>query len=944
MIINYKFRQKTLLYCDIIYKEVNGVSNINSIETENIDLEIKNIDDMIFESIEQMTDYNRGFLSEHILKSLRDLIEHTAIKILSYSKGFEQELKHSNTEEAVNFIKNRGQYRFLAKFHRFVQNAVGHRTPTNDNAERLMLKYYEYLLRLKNFYKDSFQMEILRNIIKFPLNTDKTYYEYYGEIANKINNIYAIGERKFISGRYYIQKIKPFFIENRIYYEVTLSPAVDNPSKFDRITMYTKCELNTSYSIKVSVSKEKVKVFGTLTDIQIITNWEISIRPCEICNLYKIFGEEITFSASYKEYREIMPFLTKMNYSLLDLVDLDEAQYEKIKRHFNDICKTNHIISLVDKCKYIINNNKMGTNTIRYLLYKCNNAIMKRQYKNDSNGMMSGLFLKPGCIPFEKMPFVTSLIRHNPRSYDLFECLNCNNRRDELLARYVQINTQQNGCLYTEKSELDFLGDINELVKSYNSKLYLPKHKNRELIVDGQNVYIRGYEEDTIQIIDKLKELSSEGIRGYGNSVEFWLNTSTYYIDDEDKKEVLKSLFSDSKVAFIYGAAGTGKTTMINHISNYYNNDKKIYLANTHPAVENLKRKVSAQNCEFYTIKKILSDNFINKDCDILIIDECSTVSNEDMLNILTNINFELLVLVGDIYQIESITFGNWFGIAKMLMEDKIKFELTVPYRSKNENLKILWDKVRNLDDEIVEWMSINRYSQRLDESILTSNDDDEIILCLNYDGLYGINNINRFMQNSNENKPVDWGIGTYKVGDPILFNESNRFAPIIYNNLKGKIKKIQVEEAEHRIWFDIEIDTVINERDADFVGLTLIENSEKKSTIRFYVNEFKDLDEDDDINSDAVVPFFIAYAVSIHKSQGLEYNSVKIIITQEIEENISHNIFYTAITRAMNKLKIYWTPECQNKIIKNMKFKFNAKDACIIRDKINNKKLKDEN
>ena len=44
-----------------------------------------------------------------------------------------------------------------------------------------MLKYYEYLLRLKNFYKDNLQMEILKNINKFPLNTDKTYYEYYGE-------------------------------------------------------------------------------------------------------------------------------------------------------------------------------------------------------------------------------------------------------------------------------------------------------------------------------------------------------------------------------------------------------------------------------------------------------------------------------------------------------------------------------------------------------------------------------------------------------------------------------------------------------------------------------------------------------------------------------------------------------------------------------------------
>ena len=330
-----------------------------------------------------------------------------------------------------------------------------------------------------------------------------------------------------------------------------------------------------------------------------------------------------------------------------------------------------------------------------------------------------------------------------------------------------------------------------------------------------------------------------------------------------------------------------------------------------------------------------MSNNYIDKNCDILIIDECSTVSNEDMLKMLDNIGFELLVLVGDIYQIESITFGNWFGIAKVLMDDKTKFELTMPYRSKNEKLKILWNKVRNLDDEIVEWMSINRYSQRLDESILVSNDEDEIILCLNYDGLYGINNINRFMQNSNNSKSVDWGIGTYKVGDPVLFGESNRFAPVIYNNLKGKIKRIEIDESDHKIWFDIEIDTVVNEREANLVGLQLIDNNEERSIVRFYVNEFKDLDEDDNINSDAVVPFFIAYAVSIHKSQGLEYNSVKIIITQEIEENISHNIFYTAITRAMNKLKIYWTPECQNRIIKNMKLKFNVKDACIIKNRI---------
>lgn len=56
-----------------------------------------------------------------------------------------------------------------------------------------------------------------------------------------------------------------------------------------------------------------------------------------------------------------------------------------------------------------------------------------------------------------------------------------------------------------------------------------------------------------------------------------------------------------------------------------------------------------------------------------------------------------------------------------------------------------------------------------------------------------------------------------------------------------------------------------------------------------------KSADEDgDDFNSRTVVPFQVAYAVSIHKAQGLEYNSVKIVITDKVEELVTHNIFYT--------------------------------------------------
>lgn len=67
-----------------------------------------------------------------------------------------------------------------------------------------------------------------------------------------------------------------------------------------------------------------------------------------------------------------------------------------------------------------------------------------------------------------------------------------------------------------------------------------------------------------------------------------------------------------------------------------------------------------------------------------------------------------------------------------------------------------------------------------------------------------------------------------------------------------------------------------------------------------------------------SVIPFQLAYAVSIHKAQGLEYDSVKVIIPNSNSEKITHGIFYTAITRAKKRLKIYWSAETMDKIVKS--------------------------
>jgi len=85
-----------------------------------------------------------------------------------------------------------------------------------------------------------------------------------------------------------------------------------------------------------------------------------------------------------------------------------------------------------------------------------------------------------------------------------------------------------------------------------------------------------------------------------------------------------------------------------------------------------------------------------------------------------------------------------------------------------------------------------------------------------------------------------------------------------------------------------------------------------------------------------AVVPFQLAYAVSIHKAQGLEYESVKIVIPESNSEKITHGIFYTAITRAKKKLKIYWSSETMKKVIDGFSGEVSRKESLeIIKKKL---------
>lgn len=60
--------------------------------------------------------------------------------------------------------------------------------------------------------------------------------------------------------------------------------------------------------------------------------------------------------------------------------------------------------------------------------------------------------------------------------------------------------------------------------------------------------------------------------------------------------------------------------------------------------------------------------------------------------------------------------------------------------------------------------------------------------------------------------------------------------------------------------------------------------------------------------------------------------------ILHEVEELVTHNIFYTAITRAREKLKIYWTPEVEEKVINRIRPRDISKDVELLKNYLTEK------
>lgn len=146
------------------------------------DKEINKASDSIDKALSTITRSNRGEVAFRILSVVRNLNDHIADKIW---KDVRPDQKMDINKVASKFCSVR-PYQFIARFDHFLRASVSHFTPSEEGAERLMIKYYRYLLQLKKAVYDRYGMIILRNIDMFLEDLDEQTKDYYWKVATEI--------------------------------------------------------------------------------------------------------------------------------------------------------------------------------------------------------------------------------------------------------------------------------------------------------------------------------------------------------------------------------------------------------------------------------------------------------------------------------------------------------------------------------------------------------------------------------------------------------------------------------------------------------------------------------------------------------------------------------------------------------------------------------------
>ena len=485
---------------------------------------------------------------------------------------------------------------------------------------------------------------------------------------------------------------------------------------------------------------------------------------------------------------------------------------------------------------------------------------------------------------------------------------NCDPRRCRSGILYTLNQLSEDGHVFAEPEQL--VSTAKELLHTDEepiTKVLQEMIEAKDLIADENKLYLPPFYFAESGSSKRLKSLllskSEENIAAEPESTYGYSNGIVY--DEVQQSAIQKAL--ESKVMVLTGGPGTGKTTTTQGIiETFKDRVKRILLAA--PTGRAAKRMTEATGMEAKTIHRLLEynpmDGYKKNDespleGDVLIVDECSMIDIMLFYNLMKAIPENMrLILVGDIDQLPSVGAGNVLRdiidseeipvvrltrIFRQAQSSRIVMNAHAinngqfPNISNGKDTDFFFIKAEEAD--AIPELIVSLVKDRLSKTYGYKAREIQVLTPMQR-GVVGAGNLNTELQKAlNPVGPsLTRGGYCYRQGDKVM-QIRNNYDKNVFNGDIGYIKEINEGERTLSILFD--------ERIIEY--------------------EITELDE-----------ITLAYAITIHKSQGSEFPVIVMPITMKHYVMLQRNLIYTGITRAKKICVLVGTTKALSYAVRN--------------------------